>query len=264
MYRLGSLCPYSQTRQPPAAKACGYARSIRDFPFAARQNGHGGLFDNLQGWNHAPDAEKGGGSKIPTVEWEKNTDTLWTTLMACIPRPYPLTPGSDHQPSVCWPAGGRCHLIIRGGQAQPPHPASYIMSYLTSTSCPQNQAGIVDGWLPRRGPRRPVGGHKAPGRVNGEWVERRRRRSWGKRSGHPGLSRPAVRRNSPRGLLQFRKNKAGHLLESLHLLLHGAAQARVGEAHRVGDVGRELRFLGDELGQACGELQRRLDGAKRR
>lgn len=89
-------------------------------------------------------------------------------LMACDPHPYPLTPGSDQHLAVCWPAVSfrhlRCHLI-RGGQAQPSHPASYTMSYPTSRGCPQEEAPSPTGSCRNKAPGGAVGRHtERPGR----------------------------------------------------------------------------------------------------
>ena len=46
--------------------------------------------------------------------------------------------------------------------------------------------------------------------------------------------------------------------EGFHLLLHGASQPGAGEADRVTHVDGELCLLGQELGEARGELQRWL------
>lgn len=76
-------------------------------------------------------------------------------------------------------------------------------------------------------------------------------------------SRPGPGWNRRRGRWQSGENKAGYLLESLQLLLHASSQARAHEAHRVGDICRQSRLLGHELGQAGGELDGRLDGVER-
>lgn len=150
----------------------------------ARQSERRRPFNHLQGWtgwmdawDHPPAAENGRRDVVQVPRyanssriWKTTTTTLETTLMARDPHPYPLTPGSDQHLAVCWPAVSfrnlRCHLI-RGGQAQPPHPASYIMSYPTSPGCLSSGGGAPSptGSCRNKAPGGAVGRHtKRPGR----------------------------------------------------------------------------------------------------
>lgn len=180
--RLSPPCPFS-TKKTKDHRGGGRLRSMKGL-WAARPGKASGDGPSttckagwMDAWDHPPAAENGRRDVVQVPRyanssriWKTTTTTLETTLMARDPHPYPLTPGSDQHLAVCWPAVSfrnlRCHLI-RGGQAQPPHPASYIMSYPTSPGCLSSGGGAPSptGSCRNKAPGGAVGRHtKRPGR----------------------------------------------------------------------------------------------------